>query len=147
MSEILFQCLIQVEKHSSKKNKKTIHFNRSTKRPFIGTDSKTKHLENVLNAALLREKLKAGLKTIECDISVAFVFHYPKAVYYTKQGKRSTRVIDLSNSLQGPEDALTKVGIIVDDRQICSLDGSRRGFINDTKYYLGIEIRAYNGEA
>lgn len=140
MSEILFRCKFQVPKHSSKKNEKRIGFRKDTYKPFIMKASKAKFIEDWVIKKLVVEKLKQRLQTIMCDVSVAFIIIYPKSVYFTKKNTRSNRVLDLSNSLQIYEDALTKSGVIVDDRIICSLDGSRRLYHDDPSYLVEIVI-------
>lgn len=138
--DILFKCIIEIPKHGVKKNGKAIFQNRSTGKRFIASNSKAQYLENYMNAQLLKEKLKARIDTIKCDVNVAMIFYYPRKVFFTKQEKRSNRVADLSNLYEMPQDALQKVGIIENDSQICSHDGSRRMFIEENKFYLKIEI-------
>ena len=138
--EILFKCIIEVTRHGVKKNGKQIFKNRATGQRFIASNSKSKHLENLLNAYLLREKLKARLDTIDCDINACMIFYYPESVYFTKAGKRSNKVADLSNLYESVQDAMQKVGIIRNDSLICGHDGSKRLPISDNKYFLKIEL-------
>lgn len=136
MSEI-FKCLIEVPKHGSKKNRKQIQ-RAGNGRLFIGTERKQKHLQNVLTAVLLKEKLKHRMDTIDYDINAKFVFYFPKSVYFTKQGKRSCRVGDLSNLYQGVEDCLQVAKVIENDSLIVSHDGSSRLPIEGSKYMLEV---------
>ena len=138
--KVLFSCLISVGKHMSKKNNKTIHKNRRTHQSFIGTNSKTKYLIDYLNMQLLKEKLKQRIDTIECDINASFVFYYPDSVFYTKKNQRSHKVGDIDNLLGGPLDCLQKVGVIINDRIICGVDGTRRKPSGDKNYYLRIDL-------
>lgn len=135
----VFKCLIEVSSHGILKNSKQILRKFSGQR-FIGTSSRAKHAQNYLNALLLREKLKARIDTIDFDVNVKFVFHYPKSVYFTKSGKRSNKVGDLSNLYELPQDCLQKVGILSSDSLIASHDGSHRAPVDGVKYMLEIEI-------
>lgn len=129
MSNELFKCIIELDRFPIKKNNKAIFRNKSTGRAFIASNSKAQALMNQLNAKLLQEKLRAGIDTITCDVKVSMQFYYPQSVYFTKQGKRSNKVADLSNLYQSVEDGLQKVGIIANDSLICSHDGSFRAAI------------------
>lgn len=123
-SRLLFHCLLHVDKHESRKNRKMIMKGRNGQR-FIGsTNSSSKHQKQLI-ADIYREMGNhLGPFPIKQKVHLKAVFWYPN----TKAGKRWKRVIDLSNLLQGPEDALTSVGVIQDDSLICSYDGSRRLF-------------------
>lgn len=134
---IVFKCLVEVNKHGILKNSKRIMKKWSGQR-FIGKSEKAQYAQDYLNAVLMREKLKSKLDTIDFDVNVKFVFHYPKSVYFTKAGKRSNKVGDLSNLYELPQDCLQKVGILANDGLIVSHDGSRR--VPAEKYMLEIEI-------
>jgi Holliday junction resolvase RusA-like endonuclease len=138
----LFKCIIDVEKHAIKKNSKSIWRNKYTGKPFIATNDKARALINKLEASLLTEKLKARLQTIDCDVNVAMVFYFPTKAYYTKEGKRSSKVADLSNLFEAVSDSLQKVGIMQNDSLICSFDGSGRAAIPEG-YKLKIVISKY----
>lgn len=125
----LFKCIIELDKFPIKKNNKAIFRNKSTGQPFISSNSKAQNLMNILNAKLLQEKIRAGIDTITCDVNVSMQFYYGEKHFYTKQGKRSNKVADLSNLYQSVEDGLQKVGIIANDSLICSHDGSFRAAI------------------
>lgn len=127
----LFKCIIELDKFPIKKNNKAIFRNKSTGQPFISSNSKAKSLMNILNAKLLQEKIRAGIDTITCDVNVSMQFYYPQSVYYTKQGKRSNKVADLSNLFEAVSDGLQKVGIIQNDSLINGFDGSFRAAIQD----------------
>jgi Holliday junction resolvase RusA-like endonuclease len=134
---------IKLDKFPIKKNSKAIFQNRTTGQRFIASNSKAQGLINKLNAAMLAEKLRHKIETIDYDVSIAFRFYYPTKVYFTKQGKRSSKVGDLTNLIEAPQDALQKVGIIRNDSLICSLNGSIRGLSQDDNHYLRIEIEKY----
>jgi Holliday junction resolvase RusA-like endonuclease len=137
MTEV-FKCFIEVPKHGIKKNSKEIKFNPVLRRRFIGSNRKAQYLENMLAAALLRERLKARIETFEFDVNAKIVFYFPKTVYFTKAGNRSNRVGDLSNLYQNVEDCLQKSKILLNDSQIVSHDGSGRKPIEGSKYMLEI---------
>lgn len=121
----MFQCAIPVDRHFSQKNRKGIFVNKKTGKPFIGQNKKEasdkKYLVEVLQ--LLKNRLNI-VDPIEEDVQVVFTFYFKD--YYTKKGLRSKKLPDQSNLYQGPEDALQAAGIIKDDGQIMSHDGSRR---------------------
>lgn len=135
----IFKCIIDLDRFPIKKNSKEIFMNRSTGKRFISTNNKAKVLIDKLNAKLLTEKLKQRIDTINYDVNIQMQFFFPKSVYFTKQGKRSSKVADLSNLYQAIEDSLQKVGILQNDSLICSHDGSGRYPIEDS-YKLKIVI-------
>lgn len=141
MSEVLFECLIEVPRHSSKKNEKSPRVGRSGKM-FIGQTSKAKFCETWMVRKLLVERLKARTELIECDINAEYIFYFPRTIYFTKSGERSKKLPDLSNLVELPNDLLqeTKAKIIRNDTQIVSLDGCRRMPIEGTKYMLKITL-------
>lgn len=120
-TDLVFYCLIPVEKFSSKKNSKKIMINRNTNRPFIG--------QNKQDAAILKhlvQNFRLHSKQIDGPIDYPVVatmrFHYP----LTKKNEIPRKVMDLSNLYQGPEDALQAAGVLLDDRFIESHNGSCR---------------------
>lgn len=137
---IIFKCLVEVNKHGVLKNSKRILKKWSSEQRFIGKSENAEYAQKYLNAVLMREKLKSRVDTIDFDVNVKFVFHYPTSVYFTKAGKRSNKVGDLSNLYELPQDCLQKVGILANDSLIVSHDGSRRAPIEGVKYMLEIEI-------
>ena len=138
--EILFKAKFKVSKHGSKKNNKRIFRNHATGRQFIGSESKTKFLESQLVSCLMRERFKSRTDLIECDVNAQIIFHFPRSVFFTKAGHRSTKVGDISNLYQSVEDALQKAQIIKNDSLIESHDGSRRVPIDDVEYWLEIVL-------
>ena len=137
--DTLFKCIIELPKFPIKKNSKQIFKNRATGNNFIGSNSKAQYLMNYLNAQLMKEKLKNRIDTIEDEINVEMVFGFPHSVYFTKQGKRSNKVGDLSNLFEAVSDGLQKVGIISNDANINGFNGSKRIPVDDN-YILKIVI-------
>jgi len=137
--DILFKCILELPKFAIKKNSKQIFKRRDTGQRFIGSNSKAQYLMDYLNAQLMKEKLKNRIDTIEDEINVEMVFGFPSSVYFTKQGKRSNKVGDLSNLFEAVSDGLQKVGIISNDANINGFNGSKRIPV-DEKYILKIVI-------
>lgn len=74
---------------------------------------------------LLKARRETSYKLpIQGPVSACFRFFFSD--FYRKDGKQRENLADLSNLVQLPEDCLQKAGIIFNDRQIFSLDGSRR---------------------
>lgn len=139
MSDILFKCLIKVNRHGIKKNSKQIFVNKKTGSRFIASSNNSKVSECWLMARLHIEKIKQKIdQPIDCDLNATFKFYFPKSVYFTKKGPRSKTLSDLSNLYELPQDCLQKSGIILNDTLICSHDGSRRLPIDGPDYYLEI---------
>ena len=137
MSEVLFKCSFDVSKHFSQKNTKRIFKNR------LVQDPKEQHHKNYLIQKLIIAKLKNKLdEPIKCDINLSITFVFPYSVYFTKKDQRSKKIPDLSNIIQGPEDALIKAKIIEDDTQVIGLDGCQR--IAGDKYSILITITKAN---
>ena len=121
---ILFRCKLSLDHHAIKKNSREIMRNRDG-RPFLGKSRDLAIAEQILIRKLMIEKYKAKMQDpITCDIQISFIFGFKN--YFTKKGERNKKLGDLSNLYQLPEDCLTKAGIILDDNQIQSHDGSRR---------------------
>lgn len=142
---VLFKSIFKVPKHGISKNSKQILSNKSTGKPFIAKSNSAIFLEKYLIRQLTIERIKQRIETITCDINSQLIFYYPNTIYFTKKGERSKTIGDLSNLYQMVEDSLQKSGIICNDTQICSHDGSRRVSSDGTEYYLEIELRKYNG--
>jgi Holliday junction resolvase RusA-like endonuclease len=140
MQASVFKCSFAVHKHAIKKNSKEIRYNARTGSRFIASNSKAKFLEEWLVTRFRVEKLKQRIDCIGCDVNVKMVFTYPKSVYFTKDGRRSNRVADLSNLYSAVEDALQKAGVIINDSFICAHDGSKRTHHDSKEYLLSVEI-------
>lgn len=136
----LFKCIIELPAFPIKKNSKALYKNRRTGKMFIGTNKKALDLTDFLLRELIKAKHMAKLETIECDVNVSFQFFYPMRSFFTKKNIRNAKLADLSNLIQGPEDALQKAGILKNDNIICSLDNSGRFAIDSTNHKLRIVI-------
>lgn len=142
-AELLFQAEFILSKHSSKKNHNKIRQNRRTGQRYVGASRKSETILIETLNRMIEARRKYGLKKpIEGKIWVLMRFHYKN----TKKGKPRLDVADLSNLYQGPEDCLQKAGIIVDDKQIESHDGSRR-VLGSADNKLEILIMRYDHES
>lgn len=102
-------------------------------RAFITTSQRYKSWEKQATLYLLQEKAKTPLKLpIKGPICLTCKFHFVDHQWEC----------DLSNAYQGIEDILQNIGIIEDDKQIYSHDGSCKIFGSQTDYYK-IEITEY----
>jgi len=138
--KILFYAKFPVPNHGIKKNSKQIAYNRATNKSFIRSSDKALRAQEWLMVKLRAEKFKQRIDTITQDINIKFTFYFPETIYYTKQDVRSKKVADLSNLYELVQDVLQKVGIIENDSQVESHDGSRRRPIKDNTTWLEIEI-------
>lgn len=129
-SSLLFHAKIPVEKHIIKKNSRPIH--RHGSRPFIGKSAELKRGENFLRQQLLLNAWEQKIqKPIECELQAIYHFHHGPEI------SRSYALSDLSNLIEIVSDSLQttkrQAGVILNDRQIKSLDGTRK-FKNSTTY-------------
>lgn len=139
MSEVLFKCRIKVPRHSSKKNEKKPA--RLRGRAFVMKTEAAKLVEDYMVHHLHIQRIKSRISDpITCDLVAVFKFYFPESVYFTKKGKRSQNLPDLSNLYQLPEDVLQTVKIIANDTQIESHAGSGRFPIDGNEYWLEIEL-------
>lgn len=136
---LLFHTKIRVPKHASKKNNKSAFFSRKTGKAWVTRSKSAIEAENYLINILKSEKNKKRLETITDDIHVRFTFYFKD--YFTNKMQRAKTILDQSNCYLLPEDALQKSGIISNDSNICSHDGSRRR--PGTENILEIEIFKY----
>ena len=95
----------------SKKNSRPIHRSRRTGKSFLGKSRRLRAAERVAVDCVV----DSGVEAITCDVAVSFVA-------YTRTLQR----IDLSNMVQLYEDALQIGGVLRNDSQIRSLDGTRQ---------------------
>ena len=134
-----FKCLVKVPRHSSKKNEKQPA--KRGRRSFIMKTAAARHVEGVLCSELRKQRfINRAFEPVTGDVWAQFTFFFPKSVYFTKKGQRSKKIPDLSNLYLLPEDCLQKVGIIEDDTQVESHDGSRRAPIDGDQYWLEIKL-------
>ena len=138
---LLFYCGFFVESHTSKKNRKKI-FKNSKGQSFIGNEEKTTADLEFMKMGILSAKNKQLIvEPIHYYLRAVFKFHYP----LTQKGKLPKKVMDLSNLIQGPEDCLTKTGVIINDRLIESYDGSCRVY-GAPHHYLEIALYRHHPE-
>lgn len=126
---------IPVESHVVKKNNRPI-LGRGEKK-WIGKSPKLKSAEEYLTYYLLSAKHQRRLDPLKGDIHAVFRFYMTN--YFTKDGKRSRAIADLSNLIELPQDCLQAAGIIENDNDIVCLDGSGR--FPGKENVLEIELR------
>ena len=104
----------------SSKNSRPIYINQATGKRFVGKSPK---LVEYTEAAMweIKSQSRGGGFPLEGDIEATMLFYVP-----------DKRKRDLVNLLQLPCDILEDCGIITDDSQIKSFDGSR--IYTDKKY-------------
>jgi len=120
--KLLMHCIIPVNKHISKKNRKVIRKKFNGQR-FIGSVSSFKK-EELLYISFIKSSMHkySNEYPLRCPLHLKALFYYKN----TSNDQKWKRVIDLSNLLQAPEDCLEKAGCILNDKLIESYDGSRR---------------------
>lgn len=122
---VLFRCVIDVETHKVKKNGKSAFFNKKTGKAWVTRDRDAIVAENFLVDLLTVQKNRQLYgHSLTGELHVKLVFYFKD--FYTVKMQRNRRIPDLDNLFCLPLDALTKAGVIEDDNQIASLDGSRR---------------------
>lgn len=131
VNRLLFEHTIEVDAHSSLKNSKIISYfggrrNSATSRPFLRTKPKAKAAQEFLVLAL-QERARRILLDRPISRPVFALWTLELASYYTKgKPKRLNRKAgDLSNLIQGPEDALMKAGILEDDALIVMMTAAK----------------------
>lgn len=118
---------IYVNSHVVKKNNRPIFKSRRGGVPFIGKNPDLVRAEALMHNEIVRQRLKQKIHyPLTGYIHANFLFYFPPNVFYTKKGDRSKKVPDLSNLYELPQDALQQAGVIENDTQIDSHDGSRR---------------------
>lgn len=132
MSKVFFYAEIEVQKHFSQKNDQTIRKKFGSRKKFISKGEKTKKYRRLLVNAL---SLAYKGETFTGPVNAAIKFFYGM----NKDGKPTFRVIDLTNLEAGVEDSLQKAGIISDDKNILSKDGSGR-FHHDGPPMIIVEL-------
>lgn len=139
-SHYLFFHTLEIENHTSLKNRKVISYKwrgkHSAKRiPFLRTESKTKAAQELLVLHLQSRARELGINQ-PFGFPLCVLWELQLASYWTKgKPKRLNRKAgDLTNLIQGCEDALTRSGVIEDDslivrmyaKKIPSIDGKNR---------------------
>lgn len=110
---LVFECCIEIDKHTSYKNRKRISRGR------LFTDPKTKARQNILVLELQERARRVLLdKPLSGPLLSMWVMELNQ--YWTKSKPRrlNLKAGDVNNLVLGPEDALTKAGIIEDDAWI-----------------------------
>lgn len=116
---------IEVDRHLSKKNNRDIFFNRKTGRAFPGKSKDLKNAEKWMIMQMLAQiNLLEESLPMKGDLHISFRFFFEN--YYTKKGDRNKKLPDLNNLIHLPADCLQSAGIIENDTDICSIDGSSR---------------------
>ena len=137
----LFKASIPVRRHTNQKNSRDLRFHTTPTglRAYTATNRENRSDLDFLVLSLRQRAIELRLdKPIDHPVYGVFKLFFPWSIFYTQDGRISRRLIDLSNALQGPEDALQKAGIIENDSLICSYDGSRR--LPADEYRLEIEL-------
>jgi len=126
----------KIEAHVVKKNNRPIH-GRGDKK-WIGKSSRLRNAESWLDLALRSYANQIGFRTpLAGDIHATFRFYFNN--YFTVKNERSRTLPDLSNLFELPQDCLQSAGIIVNDTDIVSLNGSGRFPSKDNE----LEIELY----
>lgn len=115
--------LIDVPYHAVKKNGRLIY--KAGNRNIIGKSKRLKDAEKYLYLAIKSHMNKIGFReTLKGDILARYIFFFDN--YETIKGKRSKMIPDLSNALEIVSDELQHAGVIEDDGDIVSFNGSTR---------------------
>lgn len=122
----------KVPGHIVKKNSRPIFMHGS--RPFIGKSKELQMAESYLTTMLKIKKTE----TIVDQVWVKYHF------IYGPMHKRAFALTDLSNLFELPNDCLQASGVLKNDRQIKSFDGSRMFIGPET--ILKIWVSGYNVE-
>ncbi len=131
---LLFEHTLEVESHTSLKNRKVIGYkwrgkNRpasgSRKIPFLRTDTATKLAQNLL-VLELQARARRILLSRPWDCPMLALWSLELTNFTTKKGTINKRAGDLTNLIQGCEDALTKAGIIADDSLIVQMKAEKK---------------------
>jgi Holliday junction resolvase RusA-like endonuclease len=113
----------KIESHVVKKNNRPIH-GRGQKK-WIGKSTRLRNAEQWLGLALKSYANQIGFNAaLVGDLHIIFRFYFKD--YFTKQNKRSRTMPDLSNLIELPADCLQSAGIIENDTDIVSFNGTGR---------------------
>lgn len=106
--------LIIIGKPVSSKNSRPVFVNSATGKRFVGKSTRlAEHTESALWELKAQKAKNRSRLPLTNDLTVCFRFYVP-----------DKRKRDLVNLIQLPQDLLQEAGIIEDDSQIKSLDGS-----------------------
>ncbi len=131
-----FTCTIEVDAHSSLKNRKIISF--AGNRPFLRTAPKTKAAQNFLVLELQRRARDLHFDK-PWGRALRVLWHLELDSYWTK-GKPiriNRKAGDITNLIQGCEDALIKAGIIEDDSLIVRMSAEK---VPSTRNAITVEL-------
>ena len=136
---LLFHCKIPVERHISKKNSRPIH--KRGGKAVLGKSEDLRKQEQYLRWAFNGSAEKQEIKdSIECEIQAIYHFHFGPEI------SRQYHLSDLSNLFEIVSDCLQENprrnlrGVIKNDKQIKSYDGSRK-FKNNNSFLEVFLIR------
>jgi len=102
-----------------KKNGQTRRFSPKAKRMVPCPNEKYIYWESVAATFMAREKRK-----FDTEFPMNFPLHLKMTFFLSNHQSEP----DLSNCYEGPQDALKRAGVIVDDKLVRSHDGSRKVF-------------------
>lgn len=130
---------IEVEKHISKKNAYQVT-GRGNKH-WMRKASNITNAEDIMVLQMRQQAIHQKIYApIGSDLHCMYVFYFRD--YYNKGTfLRNKKLNDLSNLIELPSDCLKTAGIIGDDCQICSFDGTRR--MPSDRNYIEIFIMDY----
>lgn len=126
--------IIQVNRHIVKKNRRPIHGRGTNK--WIGKSEELRTAEQQLTLEMMSYKNQNNLEMLKGDLHISFVFYMSN--YFNKDGTRNRNMADLSNLIELPQDCLQYAGIIENDTDVISLDGSRRIHAIENKLEINI---------
>jgi Holliday junction resolvase RusA-like endonuclease len=134
---LLFTASFEVDKHLSQKNRKQVAYNRRSGKPFIKQEPRSAQAKAFMVSELRRQASHFSIdKPFNAPMWLVCLFTFTD--FFTKKGSIRKTLPDLSNLIQGPEDALEAAGIIANDSLIHSYDLSRRlpGKANKVELFL-----------
>jgi len=147
-SRPLFHARIEVGNHVVKKNGKTIKQRRNRAggfQKYIGNTQAQINAQDFLVLELRRRTADIGFgEPLTNSLWAMFLFFYPKDRFFTRDGKLSRKLPDLSNLYELPQDALQKAGVIKNDNLIRSHDLSRILPSPDENHYVEIFLMSYD---
>lgn len=139
--DLFFEIKLKVEYHGILKNNKQIRLNRKIGNRFIASSSRAELAADYLlyefrKHVNFRPITRKGPVHFEC------IFYFKN--FFVKsganKGQLSSKVADLSNLYELPQDVLQKAEIIQDDRQIVMHDGSRRKPSDNGDNYIHLKL-------
>lgn len=124
---LLASFYLNLDYHVVKKNNRPIHKHRRTGIRSIGKSQRLINAEEAMTLEFQQQAIVQNLReTLNQPMWAVFHFYFTKETFFTKKGKISKNLPDLTNLIELPQDCLTNAGIIEDDSLIHSVDMSRR---------------------